>query len=1148
MMHVSHVTNMLIEHNFFEYRHDDTGIHGEGISMNKCGLYANNIIRYNTFKDIRGTGVVVIKELVQGHMYIYGNLFYCTDPMFTTSNGVIANTGGGDSQNTYMHVYNNTMVNCYGLNTGVRWQNEPITGNVVFNNLWYNCENVSIGGVEDAGYNYIIDSTLKYGAIMYPNDIVTTGDPFANSSSHDYRLALPTEPGLTLTAPFQKDLKEETRGSDGVWDRGAFEYLSPYIIESVTIKPNSGYVKVGTSIIITAVESHGISGLTSTPAAINGKQISLVDQGDGTYVGVYTIAAGDAESTNVEAINIRLMSEDGVSSLASSSGSTLSIDLNVPTITSITLTPDSGWLKAGEPVLITVTAGNNESGLIPSQALINGTSLTLSDQGDGTYTGTYVVQPTDPQGVYLLATNIYLSDLAGNKTGYTSSPRSKLKVDTYVPAIASVTINPVTGSVSVGGSVSITVTTENNESGLIASDALINGNKIPLTDSGDGTYTGTYIVGPYDEEGMNIEATGITLTDAAGNVGDPAASSGSTLNAVIPHIPAIVSVTITPGSGFAKVGDTIVITVTEKDNETGLTPSDANINGKQVALNDQGNGTYMGMYTVMEGDNDAVNVEATDITLTGVNGTSTPVSSVNSSLIIDAHTPVISTVTISPDNGWIKAGHKVGIVVTADNNETGLTASRALINDKYISLTGQGDGSYTGSYSVQLEDAQGINIEAVNITLTDSSGNSSESASSKGSTLKVDTIAPVIESVTISPDSGVAVIDSEVIITVKAEGNEADCTASDTLINGENIQLFDQHDGTYQGIYTVQPDDDKAENVEATSITLLDAAGNISQTASSRNSSLSIRPDIEKADFNRDGYIDLADLVLFGDVWGSSPGDEKWNQMYDLNGDKLINLSDLVVIGNMWSIMKAPHTLQGTSAKNSTQELPQDFEISITTEIDTHNSLYYVTFAMQEIEKITGFGLTVSYDTEALEYIEENTKGLTGLYLTKENNGFIDIASLFMDEDFGGSFTIILNIIGSEEDIHVDLITIRTVDEYGNLKNQSVHEDIEVDDNDASLFDNQVHGFSISPAHPNPSNPSTTIQYEIPENSHVRLVIYDILGREVSVLTDTMISAGTHEAVWDGRNYRGETVGSGVYIYQLIAGTNRAQGKVMFLR
>ena len=110
----------------------------------------------------------------------------------------------------------------------------------------------------------------------------------------------------------------------------------------------------------------------------------------------------------------------------------------------------------------------------------------------------------------------------------------------------------------------------------------------------------------------------------------------------------------------------------------------------------------------------------------------------------------ISNVTIYPDSGWIKAGDKVGIVVTAGNNETGLNASKALFNEKYISLTDQGDGSYKGSYSVQPEDVKGINIEASNITLTDSSGNSSEPASSKGSTLKVDTIAPVIESVTIT--------------------------------------------------------------------------------------------------------------------------------------------------------------------------------------------------------------------------------------------------------------------------------------------------------------------------------------------------------------------------------------------------------------
>jgi len=90
--------------------------------------------------------------------------------------------------------------------------------------------------------------------------------------------------------------------------------------------------------------------------------------------------------------------------------------------------------------------------------------------------------------------------------------------------------------------------------------------------------------------------------------------------------------------------------------------------------------------------------------------------------------------------------------------------------------------------------------------------------------------------------------------------------------------------------------------------------------------------------------------------------------------------------------------------------------------------------------------------------------------------------------------------------------------------------------------------FNVSYPYPNPFNPSTTIQYEIPENSHVKLVIYDTLGRKVSVLTDTLVSAGTHETVWDGRNYRGETVGSGVYIFQLIAGANKTHGKILFLR
>lgn len=92
----------------------------------------------------------------------------------------------------------------------------------------------------------------------------------------------------------------------------------------------------------------------------------------------------------------------------------------------------------------------------------------------------------------------------------------------------------------------------------------------------------------------------------------------------------------------------------------------------------------------------------------------------------------------------------------------------------------------------------------------------------------------------------------------------------------------------------------------------------------------------------------------------------------------------------------------------------------------------------------------------------------------------------------------------------------------------------------------------VSRPYPNPFNPSTVIHYETPENCHIKLVIYDILGREIVVLKNGMVSAGVHRAQWNGRDHNGELVGSGVYVYRLIADTGKAQGKaqgkVLFLR
>lgn len=72
--------------------------------------------------------------------------------------------------------------------------------------------------------------------------------------------------------------------------------------------------------------------------------------------------------------------------------------------------------------------------------------------------------------------------------------------------------------------------------------------------------------------------------------------------------------------------------------------------------------------------------------------------------------------------------------------------------------------------------------------------------------------------------------------------------------------------------------------------------------------------------------------------------------------------------------------------------------------------------------------------------------------------------------------------------------------------------------------------FSVSQNYPNPSNPKSKIDYQIPFNGKVTLKIYDILGREVVSLIDEVKEAGYYTAEFDGTN-----LASGVYFYRIIA-------------
>ncbi|MFZ5979800.1 MAG: T9SS type A sorting domain-containing protein [Candidatus Zixiibacteriota bacterium] len=88
--------------------------------------------------------------------------------------------------------------------------------------------------------------------------------------------------------------------------------------------------------------------------------------------------------------------------------------------------------------------------------------------------------------------------------------------------------------------------------------------------------------------------------------------------------------------------------------------------------------------------------------------------------------------------------------------------------------------------------------------------------------------------------------------------------------------------------------------------------------------------------------------------------------------------------------------------------------------------------------------------------------------------------------------------------------------------------------------------FRLYENYPNPFNPTTTISYDLPTASQVKLEIINLLGQRVATLVDGYQTAGHQQIDWNGRNDAGQTVSSGVYFYRLTA-DNYVQTKKMIL-
>ena len=85
--------------------------------------------------------------------------------------------------------------------------------------------------------------------------------------------------------------------------------------------------------------------------------------------------------------------------------------------------------------------------------------------------------------------------------------------------------------------------------------------------------------------------------------------------------------------------------------------------------------------------------------------------------------------------------------------------------------------------------------------------------------------------------------------------------------------------------------------------------------------------------------------------------------------------------------------------------------------------------------------------------------------------------------------------------------------------------------------------YSLSQNYPNPFNPTTNIKFSIVNTGEVKLVVYDIQGREVQTLVNESLKPGTYEAAFDG-----QALNSGVYFYKLVTGNFTETKKMLLIK
>ena len=561
-----------------------------------------------------------------------------------------------------------------------------------------------------------------------------------------------------------------------------------------------------------------------------------------------------------------------------------------------------------------------------------------------------------------------------------------------------------------------------------------------------------------------------------------------------------------------------------------------------------GMSSYDVMIGLSEGGNDIAPRQATGsletVTVTGLNlknnvvyfGTVIGIDSVGNeisanapSITIDLVPPTIGTVADGSDNDldWLNDSAEVEVNWNGFYDLNGIGSYDVALGTSPGGTTIKNweDSGPDSSHTFTGLSLSGNVNYYFSVRAYDQLGNISEGVSSDG--FKVDIVGPEVASSSIPEDTPLTVFDALVIDYALTEPIES-YTVNITSNQGDmvNISPVDQLLGNTVRV-SFTPPFTSADQISI-DLTITDIAGNNNTTQYTYNVGY-------LADYNRNNSFGADDLLSFTNAWNS---EDITKELGPVTGsapyfrpvpDGVFDLRDGMTFVRMWRWYQS-----NSAGKMLAKQLP-----SIGKEVAVESAPDH--FMITPPRGTKAVEVMLSYPVKDIDLNVASVEAVTDQAITLTHvdttNGTILIHSAQLK---GSSTPIRVNVahLQKELDIPID-ISYQFIGENSETigSGNAVHDIMPVPTE-----------FALHNNYPNPFNPTTTIAYDLPLDGTVRLVIYDVMGREVTRLVNGFTPAGYHSVRWDARNKLGENVSAGVYFYHLQSGNYVKTQKMVLLK